>query len=160
MHVHAQVVGLNATTAGEMQRRWRDGSLEEDLPMRGLSEVWRQGAARRAWLECIACAIRSQKVGTLARAGHALFHPHTSHGPRPCPLAHLHVPPAPASTMSPAPFPCPLQLFNVNYFVCSQTNPYVLPLIGGVVEWNGVGRLPARPAGLGWAWEAAVDQNA
>lgn len=23
-------------TAGEMQRRWRDGSLEEDLPMRGL----------------------------------------------------------------------------------------------------------------------------
>ena len=31
-----QVVGLTANAAGEMQRRWRDGSLEEDLPMRGL----------------------------------------------------------------------------------------------------------------------------
>lgn len=27
--------------AGEAQRRWRDGSLEEDLPMRGLSEMVR-----------------------------------------------------------------------------------------------------------------------
>ena len=26
--------------AGELQRRWRDGSLEEDLPMRGLSEMF------------------------------------------------------------------------------------------------------------------------
>jgi predicted acylesterase/phospholipase RssA len=53
-----QVVPFIAQTAGEMQRRWRDGSLEEDLPMRGLSEM-----------------------------------------------------------------------FNVNYFVVSQCNPYVLPLI-------------------------------
>ena len=29
-----------AQAAGEMQRRWRDGSLEEDLPMRGLSEMF------------------------------------------------------------------------------------------------------------------------
>ncbi|KAL4441473.1 hypothetical protein ABPG77_001977 [Micractinium sp. CCAP 211/92] len=35
-----QVVGFNAQAAGEMQRRWRDGSLEEDLPMRGLSEMF------------------------------------------------------------------------------------------------------------------------
>ncbi|KAI8105434.1 hypothetical protein M9434_000020 [Picochlorum sp. BPE23] len=27
-------------SAGESQRRWRDGSLEEDLPMRGLSEMF------------------------------------------------------------------------------------------------------------------------
>ncbi|KAI3427004.1 hypothetical protein D9Q98_006948 [Chlorella vulgaris] len=52
------VVDFNANEAGEMQRRWRDGSLEEDLPMRGLSEM-----------------------------------------------------------------------FNVNYFVVSQANPYVLPLM-------------------------------
>ncbi|PSC75941.1 Triacylglycerol lipase SDP1 isoform A [Micractinium conductrix] len=53
-----EVVGLTANAAGEMQRRWRDGSLEEDLPMRGLSEM-----------------------------------------------------------------------FNVNYFIVSQANPYVLPLM-------------------------------
>lgn len=53
-----KVVDLNAAEAGEMQRRWRDGSLEEDLPMRGLSEM-----------------------------------------------------------------------FNVNYFIVSQANPYVLPLV-------------------------------
>lgn len=47
-----------ASAAGEAQRRWRDGSLEEDLPMRGLSE-----------------------------------------------------------------------LFNVNYFLVSQCNPYLLPII-------------------------------
>lgn len=35
-HPSLQVVGFNAQAAGEMQRRWRDGSLEEDLPMRGL----------------------------------------------------------------------------------------------------------------------------
>ena len=27
-------------SAGESQRRWRDGSLESDLPMRGLSEMF------------------------------------------------------------------------------------------------------------------------
>lgn len=30
----------NQGAAGEVQRRWRDGSLEEDLPMRGLSEMF------------------------------------------------------------------------------------------------------------------------
>jgi predicted acylesterase/phospholipase RssA len=30
------VVPFSAQAAGELQRRWRDGSLEEDLPMRGL----------------------------------------------------------------------------------------------------------------------------
>jgi TAG lipase/steryl ester hydrolase/phospholipase A2/LPA acyltransferase len=34
------VVDFNAQEAGELQRRWRDGSLEEDLPMRGLSEMF------------------------------------------------------------------------------------------------------------------------
>jgi TAG lipase/steryl ester hydrolase/phospholipase A2/LPA acyltransferase len=52
------VVSFANTAAGEAQRRWRDGSLEEDLPMRGLSEM-----------------------------------------------------------------------FNVNYFLVSQANPYLLPII-------------------------------
>ena len=34
------VVPFSAQAAGELQRRWRDGSLEEDLPMRGLRWVW------------------------------------------------------------------------------------------------------------------------
>ncbi|GAB4818543.1 hypothetical protein N2152v2_005589 [Parachlorella kessleri] len=35
-----RVVRFTAQAAAEMQRRWRDGSLEEDLPMRGLSEMF------------------------------------------------------------------------------------------------------------------------
>ncbi len=31
---------FTSQAAAEMQRRWRDGSLEEDLPMRGLSEMF------------------------------------------------------------------------------------------------------------------------
>jgi TAG lipase/steryl ester hydrolase/phospholipase A2/LPA acyltransferase len=34
------VVPFSNQAAGEAQRRWRDGSLEEDLPMRGLSEMF------------------------------------------------------------------------------------------------------------------------
>ena len=34
------VVPFSHQTAGEAQRRWRDGSLEEDLPMCGLSEMF------------------------------------------------------------------------------------------------------------------------
>lgn len=34
------VVPFSNQAAGESQRRWRDGSLEEDLPMRGLSEMF------------------------------------------------------------------------------------------------------------------------
>lgn len=34
------VVPFANQSAGEEQRRWRDGSLEEDLPMRGLSEMF------------------------------------------------------------------------------------------------------------------------
>lgn len=34
------VVPFSNQTAGEAQRRWRDGSLEEDLPMCGLSEMF------------------------------------------------------------------------------------------------------------------------
>ena len=35
-----RIVPFANQTAGEAQRRWRDGSLEEDLPMRGLSEMF------------------------------------------------------------------------------------------------------------------------
>lgn len=35
-----RVVPFANQGVGEMQRRWRDGSLEEDLPMRGLSEMF------------------------------------------------------------------------------------------------------------------------
>lgn len=35
-----RVVPFANQAAGEAQRRWRDGSLEEDLPMRGLSETF------------------------------------------------------------------------------------------------------------------------
>lgn len=35
-----RVVPFANQVAGESQRRWRDGSLEEDLPMRGLSEMF------------------------------------------------------------------------------------------------------------------------
>jgi TAG lipase/steryl ester hydrolase/phospholipase A2/LPA acyltransferase len=35
-----RIIPFANKAAGESQRRWRDGSLEEDLPMRGLSEMF------------------------------------------------------------------------------------------------------------------------
>ena len=40
LHLPPGLCRFSAEAMAESQRRWRDGSLEEDLPMRSLSEMF------------------------------------------------------------------------------------------------------------------------
>jgi hypothetical protein len=122
------VVRFSETGAAQSQRRWCDGSLEEDLPMRGLR--WGRvgkGSCRgslgegRWWAATPPPPPPPQPLVLLQRRG--------SEGWRllgpPLNFVLLRAAnPAPAVCASPR-----SQLFGVNFFIASQSNPWLIGVV-------------------------------